>query len=68
MDENMSQQSNEKLLMKENLQYHRESTTKLARTVLTQGTETGCSTGEVCWKYFCILPWFLLYESKMDQN
>ena len=41
MDENASQQSNEKLLMKENLQYHRESTSKLARTVPTQGIETG---------------------------
>ena len=41
MDENVSQQSNEKSLMKENLQYHRESTTKLARTVPTQGIETG---------------------------
>ena len=41
MDENASQQSNEKSLMKENLQYHRESTTKLARTVPTQGIETG---------------------------
>ena len=36
MDENVSQQSNEKSLIKENLQYHRESTTKLARTVPTQ--------------------------------
>ena len=41
MDENMSQQSNEKLLMKENLQYHRESTTKLVITVPTWGIETG---------------------------
>ena len=40
MDENTSQQSNEKSLTKENLQYHRESTTKLARTVPTQGIET----------------------------
>ena len=53
MDENASQQSNQKLLMKENLQYHRESTTKLARTVPTWGIEAGC------WKYFCILLWFL---------
>ena len=28
----------------------------------------GCSTGEVCWKYFCILALVLIYESKMDQN
>ena len=41
MDENVSQQSNRKLLMKENLQDHRESTTKLARTVPTWGIGTG---------------------------
>ena len=41
MDGNASQQSNEKSLMKENLQYHRELTTKLARTVPTQRIETG---------------------------
>ena len=41
MDENVSQQSNKKSLTKENLQYHRESTTKLDRTVPTQRTETG---------------------------
>ena len=37
MDENVSQQSNEKLLMKENLQLLGETTTKLARTVSTWG-------------------------------
>ena len=26
----------------------------------------GHSTGEVCWKYFCILALVLIYESKMD--
>ena len=41
MDENMSQQSNEKSLMKENLQLLGETTTKLARTASTWGTETG---------------------------
>ena len=41
MDENMSQQSNEKLLMKENLQLLAETMTKLARTVSTWGIETG---------------------------
>ena len=35
MDDNMSQQLNKKPLLKENLQYHSESTTKLARTVPT---------------------------------
>ena len=41
MDENMSQQSNEKSLMKENLQLHDETTTKLARSASTQGIEAG---------------------------
>ena len=41
MDENMSQQSNEKLLTKENLQLLGETTTKLARTASTWGIETG---------------------------
>ena len=41
MDENASQQSNEKLLMKENLQLLFDSTAKLARTAPTQGIETG---------------------------
>ena len=66
MDENASQQSNEKSLMKENLQLLFDSTTKLARTAPTQGIETWCSTGKVCWKYFCILLWFLFMS--MDQN
>ena len=41
MDENMSQQSNENLLMKENLQLLGEITTKLARTAPTWGKEAG---------------------------
>ena len=41
MDETMSQQSNKKLLMKENLLLLGETTTKLARTASTCGIETG---------------------------
>ena len=41
MDENASQQSNEKLLMKENLLFLGETTTKLARTAPTWGIEAG---------------------------
>ena len=41
MDENMSQQSNKKLLRKQNLQYRNESTTELARTGSAWGTESG---------------------------
>ena len=41
MDENMSQQSNEKSLTKENLQLLGETTTKQARTASTWGIETG---------------------------
>ena len=41
MDENTTQQSNEKMPTKENLQLLFDSTTKLARTAPTQGIETG---------------------------
>ena len=41
MDENVSQQSNEKSLMKVNLQFLGEITTKLARTAPTWGIEAG---------------------------
>ena len=41
MDENASQQSNKKSLMKENLQLLFDSTTKLARNAPTQGIEAG---------------------------
>ena len=41
MDENESQQSNEKLLMRENLQLLNETTTKLARTASTLGIDAG---------------------------
>ena len=41
MDENTSHHSNEKSLMKENLQLLFDSTTELARTASTWGIETG---------------------------
>ena len=41
MDENASQQSKEKSLMKENLQLLFDSTTKQARTAPTWGIEAG---------------------------
>ena len=41
MDESVSQQSNKKLLMEENLQLLFDSTMKLARTGATWGIETG---------------------------
>ena len=59
MDTLTRQQSNLKLLLTESLLMPFESTTRLART---------CSTGEVCWKYFHLLLWFLFYGSKIDQN
>ena len=54
-----------KVTGKKNLQYHNDSTPKLARTGFAWGTEPGCSTGEV---YCCILALVLIYESKIDQN
>ena len=64
MDKLKSQQSNLKLLLTENLLNLFDLTTKQARTDSAWETESG----EVCWKYFCILLWFLFYEYKMDQN
>ena len=43
MDENASQQSNEKSLMMENLQLISETTTKLARTASTWGRGCRCA-------------------------
>ena len=43
VDENMSQQSNEKLLTEENLQLLGETTTKLARTASTWGNRCRCA-------------------------
>ena len=40
-DENVSQQSNEKSLMMDNLQLLTETTTKLARTASTWGIDAG---------------------------
>ena len=36
--------------------------------VLHGEEKQGHSTGEVCWKYICILALVLIYESKMDWN
>ena len=44
MDENASQQSNKKLLTKENSQVLFDSTTKQTRTAPTQGIEAGVLT------------------------
>ena len=41
MDGNVSQQSNKKLLMMNNLQLLNDSTTKLARTASTRGIDAG---------------------------
>ena len=64
-----SQDNNQlKIADNKNLLILFESTTKLARTGSDGEQNQGHSTGEVCWKYFCVLLWFLFYESKMDQN
>ena len=43
-----------KIADEKNLQYHNELTTKLARTGSEYEKNQECSTGEICWKYFCI--------------
>ena len=60
MDENVSQQSKEKLLMKENLKLLDDSTTKLARTAPTQGIEAGApsvgNTDVFCFGFYFMSP------------
>ena len=68
MDENVSQQSNEKSLMKENLQYHIESTTKLARTVPTQGIETGVLNRRSVLEILCIFFGFYFMSPKCTRT
>ena len=67
MDGITKQQSNSKLLPTENLQLLMNQQPNWLEPVLHWEQNPGHSTGEVYWKYFCILLWFLFYESKIDQ-
>ena len=64
----MSQQSNLKSLMRKTYNNSLIQQPNWLEQVLHAEQNQGCSTGEVCWKYFCILALVLFYESKMDQN
>ena len=68
MDVYASQQSNLKSLMRKTYNNSLIQQPNWLELVLQQGQNQGCSTGEVCWKYFCIVALVLIYESKMDQN
>ena len=68
MEQHMSQQSNLKSLTRKTHNYSLIQQPNWLELVLHRESNQGCSTGEVCWKYFCILALVLFYESKMDQN
>ena len=68
MDVHMSQQSNLKLLTRKTYNNSLIQQPNWLELVLHSEQNQGHSTGEVCWKYFCILALVLIYESKMDQN
>ena len=68
MDLCMSQQSNLKLLTRETYNNSLIQQPNWLELVLHREWNQGCSTGEICWKYFCILALVLIYGSKMDQN
>ena len=65
MDLHMSQQSYLKLLTRNKSLIQQPNWLEL---VLHGEYNQVHSTGEVCWKYFCILALVLVHESKMDQN
>ena len=64
----MRKQSNLKLLKRKTYNYTLIQQPNLLELVLHGKQNQEHSTGEVCWKYFCILLWFLFSECKMDQN
>ena len=68
MDVYTSQQSNSKSLTSKTYNNSLIQKPNWLELVLYGEQNQGCSTGEVCWKYFCILALVLIYESKMDQN
>ena len=68
MDVHVGQQSNLKLLMRKTYNYALIQQPNWLELVLHGEQNQGCSTGEVCWKYFCISALVLIYESKMDQD
>ena len=64
----MSEQSNLKSLKRKTYNITMNQQQNWLELVLHGEQNQGFSTGEVCWKYFCILALVLIYESKMDQN
>ena len=68
MDLNTSQQSNLKSLTRKTYNNSLIQQPNWLELVLHGEQNQGCSTGEACWKHFCILALVLIYESKMDQN
>ena len=63
-----SQQSNLKLLMRKTYDNSFIQQQNWLELVLHGEQNQGCSTGEVGWKYFCILALVLMYESKMTRT
>ena len=68
MEQHMSQQSNLRSLTRKTHNYSLVQQPNRLELVLHGEYNQGHSTGEVCWKFFCILALVLFYESKMDQN
>ena len=64
----MRQQSNLELLMIKTYENSLNKQTNWLEMAPHGEQNQGCSTGEVCWNYFCNFALVLIYESKMDQN
>ena len=68
MDVHASQQSNRKSLMSKTYNYTLNQQPNWLELVLHKEQNQGSLTGEVCWKYICVLALVLIYESKTEQN
>ena len=67
MDLHMSIQSNLKSLMRKTYNNSMIQQPNWQELVLHGEQNQGHSTGEVCWKYFCILALVLIYESRRPE-
>ena len=68
LDAHASQRSNLKLLVIKTYNNSMNSQLNWLELVLHGEQNLGYSTGEICWKYVCILALALFYESKWTRT
>ena len=68
MDVHMSQQTNLKSLTRKTYNNSLIQQPNWLELVLHREQKQGCSSGEVCWKYFCILSLVLIKSPKWTRT